>query len=285
MGRADDGEARGRHATVDQGAMTLTVVGVDGTRDGWIAIAMSEGGRLSGGVSPTFRQLLDSHADASIVAVDVPIGAPDVEHYPRLADVQAEAMIHRRRSSSGSRSPRRWLPQPTPRRMRSADAMAYPASVSRRGLSHRRYAMSSRMAPTPGCGKSIPRCPSRHWLGALCSLASGHGRDSGSACSFFQVPRWTLQRSLATSDEPLSTMCSMPSSRCGVLDASLTAPHAHSHRMRRFRLQRSGTSPDGHRPRQASRRDGRHPQRGRRYWTLLCRSRGARQCARGLPEG
>ena len=79
--------------------MTSTVVGVDGTRDGWIAIAMSEGGRLSGGVSPTFRQLLDSHADASIVAVDVPIGAPDVEHYPRLADVQAEAMIHRRRSS------------------------------------------------------------------------------------------------------------------------------------------------------------------------------------------
>jgi predicted RNase H-like nuclease len=67
---------------------TVRVVGVDGTRGGWVAIAL-EDGRFAGDhvlrpLEATFEDLLD----AEVVAIDVPIGFG-----PRKADAAARAFL------------------------------------------------------------------------------------------------------------------------------------------------------------------------------------------------
>ena len=76
-----------------------TVVGVDGTRDGWIAIRTRDGIVHAGATYADFGELLIAEADASVVAVDMPIGLPTVEGWPRPADAAARVMIGSLRSS------------------------------------------------------------------------------------------------------------------------------------------------------------------------------------------
>src|SRR5262245_30821201 len=63
----------------------MHVVGVDGTKGGWVGIALNEDGAFSGDyvvrpIESNFREF----ADAQVIAVDVPIG-----YGPRLADAAA----------------------------------------------------------------------------------------------------------------------------------------------------------------------------------------------------
>ncbi|TIP24174.1 MAG: DUF429 domain-containing protein [Mesorhizobium sp.] len=56
----------------------MTVVGVDGCKAGWIAVRRDPGAAPSAAVFPGFAALLDALPADATVAVDMPIGLPDV---------------------------------------------------------------------------------------------------------------------------------------------------------------------------------------------------------------
>jgi predicted RNase H-like nuclease len=56
----------------------VTVVGVDGCKAGWIAVRRDPGAAPSVAVFPSFAALLDALPADATVAVDMPIGLPDV---------------------------------------------------------------------------------------------------------------------------------------------------------------------------------------------------------------
>lgn len=55
-----------------------TIVGVDGCKAGWMAVVKHPGARPAGRVFPSFDLLLSEFPDDAMVAVDMPIGLPDV---------------------------------------------------------------------------------------------------------------------------------------------------------------------------------------------------------------
>lgn len=75
------------------------VVGVDGTRDGWVAVRMTDGIVSGSMVYPRIGELLAGETSASIVAIDMPIGLPLVTAWPRAADIAARAMLGPLKSS------------------------------------------------------------------------------------------------------------------------------------------------------------------------------------------
>ncbi|RWK54222.1 DUF429 domain-containing protein [Mesorhizobium sp.] len=56
----------------------MTIVGVDGCKAGWIAVRRDPGAAPSAAVFPSFGALLDALPADATVAVDMPIGLPDV---------------------------------------------------------------------------------------------------------------------------------------------------------------------------------------------------------------
>jgi predicted RNase H-like nuclease len=77
------------------------VVGVDGCRGGWIAVFRELNGRaIEVEIHEKLEDVLDSPRAPRIVAVDVPIGLPDVaEPGGRSADREARARLGSRKSS------------------------------------------------------------------------------------------------------------------------------------------------------------------------------------------
>jgi len=75
------------------------VVGVDGAPDGWVAVRMLDS-KIAGAANyGSFADLLKTQAEALVVAVDMPIGLPTAEAWPRTPDQAARDYIGLRRSS------------------------------------------------------------------------------------------------------------------------------------------------------------------------------------------
>lgn len=75
-----------------------TVLGVDGCRGGWIAaIHDLRSHRCTVALYASFAELVAAHADAAVIATDIPIGLSDAA--PRVADVEARRFLGRRGSS------------------------------------------------------------------------------------------------------------------------------------------------------------------------------------------
>jgi predicted RNase H-like nuclease len=72
---------------------------VDASRDGWVAVRMRGKDIRSAETHQRFRDLLSAAKDVSVVAVDMPIGLPKAEEWPRPPDRAAKAFIGARRSS------------------------------------------------------------------------------------------------------------------------------------------------------------------------------------------
>ena len=86
----------------------LAAIGVDGCRGGWLA-AIATAGRVTLRKRPTFRELADSHPQATIV-VDVPIGLFERPRPGgRECDQLARQLLGERRSSVFSPPARRYL--------------------------------------------------------------------------------------------------------------------------------------------------------------------------------
>jgi predicted RNase H-like nuclease len=82
----------------------LQVVGVDGYPRGWIAVVLEDGRFARARRLESLRAVALFAPDAHVVAVDIPIGAPDVP--PRPADVEAVLFVGPRRASVFATPPR-----------------------------------------------------------------------------------------------------------------------------------------------------------------------------------
>ena len=88
----------------------MLVVGVDGYRRGWVAVALRDGRLAGASIHATIAEVTREFAAASVVAVDVPIGLP--ERGTRLADAAARAFLGARASSVFTTSIRTALEAP-----------------------------------------------------------------------------------------------------------------------------------------------------------------------------
>lgn len=78
--------------------MTQRVTGVDGCRDGWVAVDLDEGGSLAAlRTAASLDGLLTGTADAQVVGIDMPLGL--LASGWRTADREARALLGPRRSS------------------------------------------------------------------------------------------------------------------------------------------------------------------------------------------
>lgn len=72
----------------------MRVVGVDGFKDGWMAVELFAGKFMDARCLGTLEQVVAAFPDASVFGVDIPIGYP--VKGPRLADQQAREVLKER---------------------------------------------------------------------------------------------------------------------------------------------------------------------------------------------
>jgi predicted RNase H-like nuclease len=73
------------------------VVGVDGCKRGWVAVALKDGAFASAAIYPSVLSIPAVWTDAAAIAVDIPIGLTEAK--PRDADVAARAFLKNRSSA------------------------------------------------------------------------------------------------------------------------------------------------------------------------------------------
>lgn len=76
-----------------------TVVGIDGCRGGWVVVTAGPGPKLAAEVATDLAPLIEAvrHGRIAAAAIDMPIGL--LEDRPRQADIEARALLGRRRST------------------------------------------------------------------------------------------------------------------------------------------------------------------------------------------
>jgi predicted RNase H-like nuclease len=74
----------------------VTVIGIDGCRSGWIAVALGDDGVAAHHLRH-ISEVGDASPEAELIAIDIPIGLP--EGGQRHADVAARQFLGRRRNS------------------------------------------------------------------------------------------------------------------------------------------------------------------------------------------
>ncbi|TQQ79990.1 DUF429 domain-containing protein [Halonotius terrestris] len=71
--------------------MSESVVGVDGCTGGWFAVRTTDAGTLNSDRYDSFEDLVDDHAAANRILVDIPIGLSETD--PRECDIEARKYL------------------------------------------------------------------------------------------------------------------------------------------------------------------------------------------------
>jgi predicted RNase H-like nuclease len=193
--------------------MDLKVVGVDGCKGGWVEIALQDGRFGSAGFRATLVDIAATHADAEVIAVDIPIGLPDAS--PRRADVEARRFLAGRASSVFS----------TPSRG-ALEALSYEAAntlsreKSGKGLSKQSYALAKRILEADVLVQTDPRVFEIHPEVSFRELA-GEALPSKKAWEGQMRRRRLLERAGIVLPDDLGTASVVPSD--DVLDAAVAA--------------------------------------------------------------
>ena len=119
----------------------MQVIGVDGCKGGWVAVALEDGVFAGATRYPDFRELVKAQPDALVIAVDIPIGLPEgASDHPRAGDLAARKLLGPRRSSVFLAPPRPVL---------AADSYAAANDLHREitgaGLSAQAYALRKKI--------------------------------------------------------------------------------------------------------------------------------------------
>ena len=129
---------------------TSIAVGVDGCRQGWVAVITTGGAFHRATLYPSFADLVDEWGGSSTICADIPIGLAHVS--TRRADVLAQGMLGRRRSSVFLTPPRDVLTAETYEEARRI-------SVERhgRGVSAQAFALRHKILEVDGVvGRGVP---------------------------------------------------------------------------------------------------------------------------------
>jgi predicted RNase H-like nuclease len=77
--------------------MSARVVGADGTKGGWVIVALNEGRFERAALCTDVDEIIATNPDAAVVALDIPIG--ELMQYPRKSDLEARKFIPGRGAS------------------------------------------------------------------------------------------------------------------------------------------------------------------------------------------
>jgi predicted RNase H-like nuclease len=117
------------------------VVGVDGTKKGWVAVRAEDGEFAGATHHPDIADLAATYLDARVIAIDIPLFFPlEGSTEPRAADVAGRKLLGRRSSSLFNVPPRAVL--------EAADhtqANALSKKLTGSGLSAQSYALRSKI--------------------------------------------------------------------------------------------------------------------------------------------
>jgi predicted RNase H-like nuclease len=115
-----------------------TVVGVDGCREGWVAVALRPGGAPGAYYLPRISALEVVVPDAALVGVDMPIGLPEAGR--RRSDLAVRSLLGVRRSSLFFTPVREALAAPT-----YPDANGVSLRLTGSGISRQSYALRAKI--------------------------------------------------------------------------------------------------------------------------------------------
>jgi predicted RNase H-like nuclease len=118
--------------------MTM-VAGVDGCREGWVAVLLEARRFARAELAAGFADLLPHLAGAEVIAVDIPIGLPGGPD-PRLADVEAKKLLGKKASSVFTTPPRAVLEAST-----YSEANRLSKHRFERGISAQSYALRTKI--------------------------------------------------------------------------------------------------------------------------------------------
>lgn len=128
----------------------VLVLGVDGCRTGWIAVALRDGSRPEAHHLPTIEALLPLATEADGVAIDIPIGLPSAG--PRQADLLVREFLGARRSSVFLTPVREAIEAPTHALATRAASLRTGAGVSRQAYALGRKILEvQRWLPSSPC--------------------------------------------------------------------------------------------------------------------------------------
>jgi predicted RNase H-like nuclease len=137
------------------GPQTHAVVGVDGCRAGWVAVALAPDRPVVGAVADTIAAVVDAAERATgpldVIAVDMPIHPPDVGTRP--ADLAARAHLGRKASSIFLTPARPVLAAAS-----YAEACAVARSLDGRAISRQAWALRGKILEV---GRWLPSAPCR----------------------------------------------------------------------------------------------------------------------------
>ena len=213
-------------------------VGVDGAKSGWIAV-WSEAGCLTHQVYPDARSVVDAHRDAAIIAVDIPIGLPDL--HGRQADVEARTYVGGRRASSVFSAPVRGILDATSQ----PEASHRHRQIDGRGFGAQSVAILAKIRQWDDLLQSDPGARQRvreiHPEVSFAALNGGHGRGLSEPKRSFAgaQARASLLAGIHGHDAVMAVVRSVPARHAAtddVLDAlaalwsaeRIASGHAHS---------------------------------------------------------
>lgn len=131
------------------------VVGVDAYKGGWVTVALRNRSVERCAVYGRIQELLEDHFDASVVAIDIPIGLPG--RGAREADGLARSFVGPRRSSVFSTPPRSVLEAAT-----YQDALEVTRNLGVVGISKQSFALAPKILEVDEVARSDERVVEVH---------------------------------------------------------------------------------------------------------------------------
>ena len=116
----------------------MSVVGVDGCKRGWIAVALDDAGRTHGHFVEHLDDLGDAIDGVHAVAIDIPIGLPSSGR--RQADAAARELLGQRRNSVFNAPVREAITAAT-----HAEASAISRRITGHGISQQSFALAPKI--------------------------------------------------------------------------------------------------------------------------------------------
>jgi len=77
----------------------MRYIGIDGCKGGWFYIGLDDDGVWSLGILPEISQVSQFISQSQLILIDIPIGLRTSENEQRLCDIEARAILKKRRSS------------------------------------------------------------------------------------------------------------------------------------------------------------------------------------------
>jgi predicted RNase H-like nuclease len=148
--------------TVHRVRAEVLVAGVDGYRNGWVAVALDPSGDVEVSTHATFAEVLASRAH--VIAVDIPIDPPGLGARP--ADAAARAFVHGRASSVFSTPPRAALEAAS-----FVEANEIARTITGKGISQQAFALARKILEVQTFAESDERLIEMHPEVSFCALA------------------------------------------------------------------------------------------------------------------